>query len=108
MKARVKETGKIFDVYGVVNKTCDGYGIGEVDLIVDDKDSFNYDMTPAYWEKLRHEYVGMAMNALLLTNNIRNGDLEGMRECNTNAMAIAHALVDELKEKCGCGFNGCL
>lgn len=99
MKARVKETGKIFDVYGVVNKTCDGYGIGEVDLIVDDKDSFNYDMTPAYWEKLRHEYVGMAMNALLLTNNIRNGDLEGMRECNTNAMAIAHALVEKIKEE---------
>lgn len=37
MKARVKETGKIFDVYGVVNKTCDGYGLGEVELMVDDK-----------------------------------------------------------------------
>lgn len=99
MKARVKETGKIFDVYGVVNKTCDGYGLGEVELMVDDKDSFNYDMTPAYWERLKHEYAGMAMNALLLTNNIRNGDLEGMRECNTNAMATAHALVQKLKEK---------
>lgn len=99
MKARVKETGKIFDVYGVVNKTCDGYGLGEVELMVDDKDSFNYDMTPAYWERLKHEYAGMAMNALLLTNNIRNGDLEGMRECNTNAMAIAHALVKKLREK---------
>ena len=65
MKARVKETGKIFDVYGVVNKTCDGYGLGEVELMVDDKDSFNYDMTPAYWEKLRHEYAGMAMQGML-------------------------------------------
>ena len=53
---------------------------------------------PDYWERLKHQYAGMAMNALLLTNNIRNGDLEGMRECNTNAMAIAHALVEKLKE----------
>lgn len=55
--------------------------------------------TPDYWEKLLHQYAGMAMNALLLTNNIRNGDLEGIRECNTNAMAIAYALVEKLKEK---------
>ena len=54
---------------------------------------------PDYWTRLEHTYAGMAMNALLLTNNIRNGDLEGMRECNTNAMAIAHALVQKLKEK---------
>ena len=33
--------------------------------MVDDKDSFNYDMTPAYWEKLRHEYAGMAMQGML-------------------------------------------
>ena len=54
---------------------------------------------PDYWTRLEHQYAGMAMNALLLTNNIRNGDLEGMRECNTNAMAIAYALVQKLKEK---------
>lgn len=54
---------------------------------------------PDYWERLKHQYTGMAMNALLLTNNIRNGDLEGMRECNTNAMAIAHALVEKYKKK---------
>ena len=52
-----------------------------------------------YWTRLEHNYAGMAMNALLLTNNIRNGDLEGMRECNTNALAIAYALVQKLKEK---------
>ena len=62
-------------------------------------DKGDYFYTYDYWEKLKHQYAGMAMNALLLTNNIRNGDLEGMRECNTNAMAIAHALVQKLKEK---------
>ena len=55
--------------------------------------------TSDYWARLEHTYAGMAMNALLLTNNIRNGDLEGMRECNTNALAIAYALVQKLKEK---------
>ena len=62
-------------------------------------DEPKYEYSPDYWEKLKHQYAGMAMNALLLTNNIRNGDLEGMRECNTNAMAIAHALVEKYKKK---------
>ena len=65
MKARVKETGETFVVYGVLNKTCDGYAIGEVELLVDDHDSFQYDMTPAYWEKLRHQCAGMAMQGML-------------------------------------------
>ena len=102
MKARVKETGKIFDVYEVVNKTCDGYGIGEVELMVDDKDSFNYDMTPAYWERLKHEYAGMAMQGLLMNEHIYFGqDMSNALDAfiSTNAAIIAQALVDELKEK---------
>lgn len=65
MKARVKETGETFVVYGVVNKTCDGYAIGEVELFVDDNDSFQYDMTPAYWEKLKHQAAISAMRGML-------------------------------------------
>ena len=60
---------------------------------------FDVNCDPDYWTRLEHQYAGMAMNALLLTNNIRNGDLEGMRECNTNAMAIAHALVEKYKKE---------
>lgn len=93
MKARVKETGKIFDVYGVVNKTCDGYGLGEVELMVDDKDSFNYDMTPAYWERLKHEYAGMAMQGLIASNL----DLLS-HEIIEDAIEYAHALVEKMKE----------
>lgn len=96
MKARVKETGKIFDVYGVVNKTCDGYGLGEVELMVDDKDSFNYDMTPAYWERLKHEYAGMFLQA-----QISYGEQESLNtdEMVEDAMIYAHTLVEKLKEK---------
>ena len=96
MKAIVKETGKIFDVYGVVNKTCDGYGIGEVDLIVDDKDSFNYDMTPAYWEKLKHKYAGMAMQGILASGDWDDYNWDIIAE---DAKRAATALVQKLKEK---------
>jgi hypothetical protein len=94
MKARVIATGKIVDV--VAN--------GNYYDTIDNKERYyghelDFNDTADYWEKLKHQYAGMAMNALLLTNNIRNGDLEGMRECNTNAMAIAHALVEKIKEE---------
>lgn len=96
MKAKVKETGKIFDVYGVVNKTCDGYGLGEVELMVDDKDSFNYDMTPAYWERLRHEYAGMAMQGLLQNEAYCHYEEDKLAYY---ASLHAHALIQKLKEK---------
>lgn len=90
MKARVKATGEIVDGNAMVSFQGDDFYLKELEAIQDD---------PDYWTRLEHQYAGMAMNALLLTNNIRNGDLEGMRECNTNAMAIAYALIQELKEK---------
>ena len=95
MKARVKATGEIVEVIAIDGDwlfCSDGvhYGIESLEGIESEID---------YWTRLEYQYAGMAMNALLLTNNIRNGDLEGMRECNTNAMAIAYALIQELKEK---------
>lgn len=108
MKARVKATGEIVSVK-VYNQGFDYNGRQFINYedtktrktYADNQLDFdNTDNSPDdYWERLRHQYTGMAMNALLLTNNIRNGDLEGMRECNTNAMAIAHALVEKLKKK---------
>ena len=105
MKARVKATGEIVDVdfdkdalandyppYRT-NETISRFFLAEQLEWIDIEEKAE----PDYWEKLLHQYAGMAMNALLLTNNVRNGDLEGMRECNTNAMAIAHALVEKLK-----------
>lgn len=105
MKARIKATGEIVSVK-VVEIGCDYKG-RQIFVYEDDKrrcfadneldfDNLEY---PDYWTRLEHTYAGMAMNALLLTNNIRNGDLDGMRECNTNAMAIAYALIQKLKEK---------
>ena len=39
MKARVKETGAIFQVLGVVSNTADGYALDEVDLYCDESDN---------------------------------------------------------------------
>ena len=115
MKARVKATGDLVDVQATLIEGYDVVSTGGVYFTLDQleleqkhkifaenclngiKQGIKYD--PDYWEKLLHQYAGMAMNALLFTNNIRNGDLEGMRECNTNAMAIAYALVEKLKNE---------
>ena len=94
MKARVKETGEIVEV----DQCSILYEDGKRELMYG-KELEEVQGAPDYWDKLLHQYAGMAMNALLLTNNVRNGDLEGMRECNTNAMAIAHALVEKLKNE---------
>lgn len=108
MKAYVKATGETVEVKSkvitslVTGKSLLKYVNQKTGIFYFEEElCFPKDLTndPDYWEKLKHQYAGMAMNALLLTNNIRNGDLEGMRECNTNAMAIAYALVEKYKEK---------
>lgn len=95
MKARVKAIGEIVEIIDIDFDTlfCNNGGHYTLEQIE------GIECDPDYWTRLEHQYAGMAMNALLLTNNIRNGDLEGMRECNTNAMAIAHALVEKYKKE---------
>ena len=82
MKARVNATGEIVEVkysrqigpdamYKDI-KTGKFYVDFELSILPEDG-------TPDYWENLFHQYTGMAMNALLITNNIKNGDLEEMQ-----------------------------
>ena len=111
MKARVISTRRVVDVVKTTRTKIiqDYFGCQNNIEVVEYYDGenhytereleFDVNYDPDYWTRLEHQYAGMAMNALLLTNNIRNGDLEGMRECNTNAMAIAYALVEKLKKK---------
>lgn len=106
MKARVKATGEIKEVtqgiyspYQYVDNEGTIYTENDIEELPGDDGTIFFDTTIDYWTRLEQQYAGMAMQALLLTNNIRNGDLEGMRECNTNALAIAYALVEKLKEK---------
>ena len=93
MKARVKATGEI----GIVS---------QIDVLLkDDFISFspnnvelmtNYvDKTDDYWEKLKHQYAGMAMQGLLASG--------GWDECSwdviaEDALRAAKALVKKLKK----------
>ena len=114
MKARVKATGEIVDVYcdfqemkyDFLDETGKGYMSN--DLIIFDNEDYEqgwndgyYEATstnhnPDYWTRLEHQYAGMAMQGLLQSphlNIMQEEPLVGM------ASSIAHALVEKLKEK---------
>lgn len=96
MKARVKETGDIIELVDVV---YDEYGneFFREDLEILDE--------PDYWEKLKHQYAGMAMQGILSNNNLltalcdRNKEVPISKMVLDNADIIATALVNRLKEE---------
>lgn len=50
-----------------------------------------------YWTELKHKATVEFTAALIKTNGIKNGDLEGFKDCITNAGAIAHAMTEKMK-----------
>lgn len=57
---------------------------------------------PDYWERLKHQYAGMAMQGMLSNPNIVYKDISTETICNHVAervKEIAHALVEKMKEK---------
>ena len=100
MKARVKETGATFHVLGVVSNTAEGYALDEVDLYCDESDNLVVGVSEDYWEKLKHQYAGMAMQGILSNANHALWDRENNAEgIAKSASAIAHALVEKMKEE---------
>lgn len=115
MKARVKATGEIVDVYcdfqemkyDFLDETGKGYMSN--DLIIFDNEDYEqgwndgyYEATstnhnPDYWTRLEHTYAGMAMQQLVTLVNA--GYEYVYEETAIIAMNFAHALVEKLKEK---------
>ena len=100
MKARVKATNEIIDVSRLVDKyimTNHPYSItfdrGELELIDD--------YEPDYWEKLKHQYAGMAMQGILSNNELYRAICKS-RNLETTIMEYATALVNRLKEESKC------
>ena len=104
MKARVKATGEIVEVKSkVITSPCTGNTILKY---VDQKKGISYfeeDLffpkdfadDPDYWTRLEHTYVGMFMKSFL-----DNFDCTAtMEQLSDDAIALAHALVQKLKEK---------
>lgn len=106
MKARIIATGEIVEVivykrehrlYMRIHdeKTGEIYRAKDLDFNIED------DNTPDYWEMLLHQYTGMAMQAMIKDgNNIiyLDGSTRYERLINTS-IAIAHALIQKLKEE---------
>ena len=92
MKARVKATGEIVEVYPSIYKGCDydgsdGYSYVKEDIIILNDE-------PDYWTRLEHQYIGMAMQGLMSKEYLDNPD-----SLVSHAIHYAHALVEKLKEK---------
>ena len=101
MKARVKATGEIVEVCAEIacyyhSSNGNSYWHDEIDFDVYDGD---------YWEKLKHQYAGMAMQGilsnqdyckLLIDENSVGSFADDVSRC---AKDFATALVEKLKEE---------
>ena len=93
MKAKIKATGEIVHVgdYNTIhhdpmykNERTGPWRLEELD----------FTETPDYWTRLEHQYAGMAMQGILAHEGT-----EFRNYLSQEAMDIAHALVQKLKEK---------
>ena len=118
MKARVKATGRVIEVMNVMDE--EGVGIWEdmSDVSICPTKYHNYELEfielPKalqnndldYWERLKHQYAGMAMQGIL-SNPEAFGKIVSYYEDDdmvnkviaSKSLALATALVEKLKEK---------
>lgn len=97
MKARVKFNNEIIDMLQVGTKTH-LYDIEDIEFLDNPQD---------YWEKLKHQYAGMAMqvvleksyNELYHTNMMKNWSRDGAEEVARLSVIYATALVEKLKNE---------
>jgi hypothetical protein len=101
MEAKIKATGEIVHVgdYNTIshdpmykNEKTGPWRLEELDFAID----------PDYWTRLEHQYAGMAMQGILACEEWKISPREGVSfegEVALQAQDIAHALVEQLKEK---------
>ena len=112
MKARVKETGEVFEIasYATIPmECCDSFGeplrfcFDEVEILSEGND-LKESEAPDYWTRLEHQYAGMAMQGMLSCKDfvMELGNMKGMSTEDALAKAastIAHALVENYKKE---------
>lgn len=119
MKARVKATGEIIDVKSIT-KYSSNYEPSTVyedvtDGVIYKKEFLDFENItsgyadvkekslpkdePDYWEKLKHQYAGMAMQAYIIGNQINSFGFSESPKDMEMCVSIATALVDKLKEE---------
>ena len=93
MKAKIKATGEVVELYDWCEVTeMDSYKNFTIEQLEFTSDNTNY--THDYWEKLLHQYAGMAMQGLMSKEYLDNPD-----SLVSHAIHYAHALIQKLKEK---------
>ena len=116
MKARVKATGKVIEVMNVMDENGEGIWENMSDVSTNPTKYHNYELEfidlpkglqhnePNYWEKLKHQYAGMAMQGLL-SDNVAMEQIvynqEGMiaKIVANFAVTCATALIEKLKNE---------
>lgn len=106
MKARVKATGEIVEVYqssynaGEFYDTETGtetYDVSELELLGTIIPIATEEI-PDYWTRLEHQYAGMAMQGFISSKRGLNIETD-MYDIPYYSQMLAHALVEKLKEK---------
>ena len=111
MKARVKATGEIIEVIGegiqnsnmVMAAHGEWFTKDELDIVPLSWKPFE----PTYWQKLEHQYAGMAMQGILSNSELfkataKNAEefgLEVRQALAIDAKVYATALVEKLKNE---------
>ena len=110
MKARVKATGEIVEVYqssynaGEFYDTETGtetYDVSELELLGTIIPIATEEI-PDYWTRLEHQYAGMAMQGMISNEYTHKLYLDNKNYpigLLNDSIAIAHELVEKLKEK---------
>lgn len=120
MKARLKATGRIIQVMNVMDEKGNGVW-EEISDMTNHGPLYSYDelefldipkgmqkgkkAEPDYWEKLKHQYAGMAMQGMLSDKEMFNAITEGVWPPNrpayiaTRCDEYATALINRLKEE---------
>lgn len=95
MKARLKATGEIVTITGT-DGICLTDENGNYHLI---RDLEGCEAMPDYWEKLKHQYAGMAMQGILA-----NPEMMSLDDIDVAATAIriANITISKLKEESQC------
>lgn len=128
MKARVKETGEVFEIasYATIPmECCDSFGeplcfcLDDVEILSEGND-LKESKNPDYWTRPEHQYAGMAMQGMVKTyEQMMRADIECKMDCCEHVDAevanevlrshaeacaefcveFAHTLVKKLKKK---------
>ena len=95
MKARVKATGEIIEVERV-GVCSDIWALQSDSTVTFEDDELDINIEPDYWEKLKHQYAGMAIQGILA-----NPETIGLDDIDVAATAIriANITVTKLKEE---------